>query len=94
MEAMDTQNSDAAATACGPIAVKLVRLGMMTTPPPIPHSELSIPATKPVGTATATGIALLSPRGLLLVLKAGRRRKRDGRRVATEQRAASILPPS
>ena len=88
---MDTQNKDEAATACGPIAEKLFKLGMITTPPPIPHNELRTPATAPVGTATDTGIALLSLGGVLPILAAERRKCIRARWFVREDRAANIL---
>lgn len=54
----DTQNSEAAEMAFGASCVRFESAGMITAPPPIPQSEPSTPATKPVGTATWAGTAI------------------------------------
>ena len=62
MDATDTQKSEAAETALGDIAVVPESAGIMTTPPPMPHSEPRAPASPPVGTATLSGTELLLAR--------------------------------
>ena len=53
---IEMQNRLAADTACEFIIVKLLRAGIITTPPPIPQTLLRIPAREPVGMATRAGI--------------------------------------